>query len=66
MKTVCVHAGASDVSGGVFVYVGGGIAAVVFIVVLVVITAIPVAVVCVKKRKREVYGMKMPHSDSVH
>ena len=61
-----IHAGASDASGGVFVYVGGGLAAIVFIVVLVVVIAVPVAVACVKKRKKEVDGMKMLYSDTFY
>ena len=56
--TIHVHlAGASDAPGGVFAYVGGGVAVVLFIVVLVVIIAVLVAIVCVKKRKTNVNGM---------
>ena len=54
------YTGASDApGGGVFTFVGGGLAAVVFIIVIVVIIAVLVAVVCVKKRKTNVNGMKI-------
>ena len=59
-----ILAGASDAPGGVFVYVGGGLAAVVFIIVLVVIIIVLVAVVCVRRRKANVNGMKILYSDS--
>ena len=58
------HTSASDTPGGVFAYVGGGLTAVVFIIVLAVVILVLVAIVCVKKRKANVNGMKIPYSDS--